>query len=167
MDRMQTALLTYRPTLLASNGCTPVVLHQFDAQARVIAAPPARICSNSFLPALALKNKGLQSLTSLIISTVVNNGTPVNYTWNGNLVSQDTAIVALATSTISEGVHIVKIYTSLPNGVADQDKTIDTLTTTVQYYALVQSVSESFEGTTFPPPGWDIVNPDNAFTWKK
>lgn len=167
MDRMQTALLTYRTTLLAANGCTPVVLHQFDAQARVIAAPPARICSNSFSPAITIKNKGSQLLASVIISTVVDNGTPVNYTWNGTLVSQDTATVSLASVTVSEGVHTVQIYTSFPDGATDQDKTNDTLTTTVQYYAPGQSVSESFEGTVFPPPGWDIVNPDNAITWQK
>ncbi|WP_315824768.1 choice-of-anchor J domain-containing protein [Paraflavitalea speifideaquila] len=29
------------------------------------------------------------------------------------------------------------------------------------------SLTEGFEGNTFPPQGWDIVNPDSYLTWEK
>jgi hypothetical protein len=36
-----------------------------------------------------------------------------------------------------------------------------------QYFPPVTFVSESFEGNTFPPQGWDIVNPDKSYTWER
>ena len=102
-----------------------------------------------------------------MVSTVIDNGAAVTQSWNGSLVSQDTTSILLNSLTISEGVHTLQIAVSSPNAMTDQDKTNDTLTTTVQYYAPVQTVSESFEGNTFPPAGWDIVNPDEYITWKK
>ncbi len=55
-----------------------------------------------------------------------------------------------------------------PNGTTDQDATDDTVTTTFIYYPPVAPpLTESFEGSVFPPPGWDIVNPDNSYTWQK
>jgi len=75
--------------------------------------------------------------------------------------------VSLPAMTASVGSQILKIFVTLPNGGDDQDKSNDTLQTTFQYFAPVSSVSESFESTTFPPPGWDIINPDHSFTWER
>lgn len=167
VDRMQTALLTYRSSLTVSDGCTPVQLKTLDAQLKTMVAPSQRICSNSFTPVVTIRNKGLQTLTSLVIKTVIDNGTPVIYNWSGTLSSLATTNINLNTITINQGIHNVNIYVSLPNGGIDQNNTNDSLSTTFQYYDAVSSVNESFEGTTFPPQGWDIVNPDNLITWKK
>ncbi len=167
VDRMQTALLTYRSSLLVSDGCTPVQLKTVDVQLKTIVAPNQRICTTSFTPAVIIRNKGLQTLTSLVIKTVLDNGTPQIYNWSGSLSSLAAATINLNTVTINQGIHSVNISTTLPNGATDENKTNDSLSTTVQYFDAVLSVNESFEGTTFPPQGWDIVNPDNLITWKK
>lgn len=166
-DRMQTALLTYRPSLLTSDGCTPVQLKTLDAQLKTIVTPNQRICTNNFTPVVTVKNMGVQPLTSLTIKTVIDNGTAVNYNWSGSIASLASATVTLNAATINQGNHIVKIFVTSPNGGVDQNNANDTLSVTVQYFDAVLAVNESFEGTTFPPQGWDIVNQDKLITWQK
>lgn len=166
-DRMQTALLTYRSSLLTSNACTPPILYAVDAQLKAILAPPTRICTNNFSPVVTLRNRGAQTLTSVVINVSIDNGAPLSINWKGALISLDMTNITLATVTITPGIHSFKFYVSNPNNSTDQDNSNDTLKTTIQYNLPVQSVSEGFEGNTFPPTAWDIVNPDNFITWKK
>ena len=165
--RMESALSNYRSSLTNSNGCTPIVLKSLDAQLRAISAPGKRICSNNFSPIVALRNMGLQTLSSVIISTITDNGTPVNYNWTGSLSSLATTSVTINTLNFSQGIHSLKIYVSSPNMGTDQNNKNDTLNTTVQYYDAVFDIKEGFEGNTFPPKAWDIVNPDKGVTWTK
>jgi hypothetical protein len=166
-DRMQAALLTYRPSLLTSDGCTPVQLKTLDAQLKTIITPNQRICTNNFTPVVTVKNMGVQTLTSLTIKTVIDNGTAVNYNWSGSIASLASATVTLNAATINQGNHVVKIFVTSPNGGVDQNNANDTLSVNVQYFDAVLAVNESFEGTTFPPQGWDIVNQDKLITWQK
>jgi len=54
------------------------------------------------------------------------------------------------------------------NGQADQKTSNDTLSSTYTYSAsLTPPITESFEGSAFPPAGWDIVNGDASYTWQK
>ena len=70
--------------------------------------------------------------------------------------------------TAPTGTHILTIYTTNPDGVLDQNTSNDTLTLSISYVPpAAPPVSESFEGTTFPPAGWDIVNQDGLVTWQK
>lgn len=165
--RMESALLTYRSSLTVSNACTPIVLKTLDAQLKTIDAPVKRICTNTFTPIVTIRNKGLQTLTSLLIKTVIDNSAAVNYTWTGSLASLTNTSVTLAAITITPGIHTIKIFVSAPNAATDENNKNDTLTTTVQYYDAVQTITEGFEGNIFPPQAWDIVNPDDGITWKK
>ena len=165
--RMESALLTYRSSLTVSNGCTPIVLKVLDAQLKTIDAPVQRVCANSFAPIITIRNKGSQTLTSLLVKTVIDNGAPVNYTWNGTIASLTNATVTLNAVTITPGVHTIKIFVASPNAGTDENNTNDTLTVTVQYFDAVQTITEGFEGNTFPPQAWDIVNPDQLITWQK
>lgn len=165
--RMETALLNYRSSLTVSDGCTPVVLKSLDAQLKTILAPGQRICTNSFAPAVVLRNMGVQTLTSVIISTVIDNGTPINFNWNGTLTSLATTTVTLNAVNFTEGNHNLKIYVTSPNKGTDQNNKNDTLKSTVQYYNAITTIKEGFEGNIFPPPAFDIVNPDKSVTWKQ
>lgn len=165
--RMESALLTYRSSLTVSNACTPIVLKALDAQLKTIDAPVKRICTNSFSPIVTIRNKGSQTLTSLMINTVIDNGAPVNYTWTGSIVSLTNTSVTLAALTITPGIHTIQIFVSAPNAANDENNKNDTLTTTVQYYDAVETITEGFEGNIFPPQAWDIVNPDDGITWQK
>lgn len=165
--RMETALLTYRSSLTSSNACTPVELKSLDAQLKTIDAPTQRICTNSFSPVVTIRNRGLQTLNTLLIKTVIDNGTPVSYSWTGSLSSLASNAVTLSAVTITPGNHQIKIFVTSPNAGTDENNTNDTLTTAVQYYEPVASVTEGFEGNIFPPAGWDVVNPDHSITWQK
>jgi hypothetical protein len=58
-------------------------------------------------------------------------------------------------------------YVTNPNNHADEDVSNDTLSRIVQYFEPVTEVKESFENSTFPPPGWDIINNDGGITWER
>lgn len=165
--RMEAALSNYRSSLTVSNGCTPVVLKQLDAQLKTILTPGKRICSNNFAPTVVLRNMGLQTLSTVIISTVIDDGAPVNYNWSGTLVSLAKTTVTINALNFTPGIHNLKIYVSSPNMGVDQNNKNDSSNTTVQYYDAVTAVKEGFEGNTFPPRAWDIVNPDKGVTWKQ
>jgi hypothetical protein len=69
---------------------------------------------------------------------------------------------------ISIGNHSFLLYTSNPNGVADQMMTNDTIRKSVTIFPVVNApLKESFESTSFPPQGWAVGNPDNDLTWTK
>jgi hypothetical protein len=132
-----------------------------------ISQPAQRICAETFTPVVTIRNQGNQPLTSLSITTQIDNGAPVVFKWTGSLVKSAAATVTLTTLTTPIGNHVLNIYTAMPNNNADEDLANDTLSAPFQYYLPVTSVSESFEGTTFPPAAWDVVNPDRAITWKR
>jgi hypothetical protein len=168
VTRMQTAFDTYRTSLLSSNGCKPVVLKNYDAAMRAIVQPNYRICNPSFIPTVTLYNRGTQTLTSVTINAQIDNGPVVTTNWTGSLASITATNVTLSSLNTSEGIHTLTVFTSNPDGVADQNPSNDTIRTSIMYYPPFNSpISESFEGNTFPPTGWDIVNPDNYFTWQK
>ncbi|MFL5739042.1 MAG: M43 family zinc metalloprotease [Flavisolibacter sp.] len=167
VNRMESAMTTYRSSLLISDGCQPAVLKNFNSQLRSIDQPAQRLCSGSFSPVITIRNKGIQTLTSLQVTTRIDNGASTSYTWNGSLGQQSSASITLPNLTAPVGLHQVTIYTSNPNSNADEDPSNDTLSLSFQFYAPVATVSESFESSTFPPSGWDIVNPDQSITWQR
>jgi hypothetical protein len=165
--RMESAVVAYRSSLTRSNACQPAVQRNYDVLLERISQPTQRICSPTFTPEITITNRGIQPLTSLSITTQIDNGAPVVFKWTGSLVKSAAATVTLTTLTTPIGNHVLTIYTAMPNNSADEDPANDTLSVPFQYYLPVTSVSESFEGTTFPPAAWDVVNPDRAITWKR
>jgi archaellum component FlaF (FlaF/FlaG flagellin family) len=165
--RMEAALVALRPSLLNSNACAPFLVKNFDAQLKAVIQPEQRICSNTFTPAVTIRNRGSQTLTSLNIHTIIDGGAINTYTWTGSLVTSATLDVTLNSLTTTTGNHILTVFISSPNNTQDEDRTSDTIASAFQYYLPVTRVSENFEGTSFPPPAWDIVNPDKSVSWKR
>jgi len=168
VTRMQTAATTYRASLFASGGCVPVVAKNYDAAVQAVNTPVTRVCTTDFTPAVTIANNGSVTLTSLAISARVDNGPVVTTNWTGSLTTLDSIQVSLPGLTTTTGKHVLTVYTGAPNGIADELPSDDTLRTSLFYYnALTPPLSESFEGSVFPPQGWDIVNEDKAITWQK
>ncbi|MEO5682130.1 MAG: M43 family zinc metalloprotease [Chitinophagaceae bacterium] len=165
--RMESALIAYRPSLLSSIACQTPVLYNLDAQLRTINQPGQRICNNPFTPIINIRNRGTQTLTNLTVTTLVDNATVGTYTWTGSLAQLASTNITLNAITTVPGNHVLKIVLSQPNNNTDQNPVNDTLSISFQYYNPVNAVSESFEGSVFPPAGWDIVNPDNGISWQK
>ncbi len=167
VERMESALIAYRSSLLQSKACTPPIIRNYDARLSSVDQPSQRLCSGSFTPAVTIKNRGSQVLTSLKISSRIDNGSISDYNWSGSLSFLAATSVLLNNLTVAPGIHTLTIYVSDPDNKADEDVTNDTLSETIQFYNPVAAVSESFEGDVFPPTAWDIVNPDYNMTWKR
>jgi hypothetical protein len=167
VDRMETALELYRPGLLSSNGCQRVILDTYDAQLRAVNQPTRRLCDAVFAPQVTIRNRGTQKLTSVQINTQIDNGPVKTFQWTGSLTTYATAIVTLSDVTTTPGTHQLTVYVSNPNNNTDANNSNDTLRISFNYEASVTTLNEGFEGSSFPPDGWDIVNNDNSITWKK
>src|ERR1019366_973785 len=64
--------------------------------------------------------------------------------------------------------HVLTIFSTNPNGIADQFTANDTVRKIVKISPILDApVSEGFETTTFPPANWSIQNPDGAITWER
>lgn len=166
--RMEAALSVLRTSLLTSNAAQPVVLKNLDAELKAILEPVNRVCSTAITPVITLRNKGVQVLTSATIFASIDGGTVITNNWTGSLNSLTSTTVTLQSMTITEGKHQLQVVVFNPNGSNDQDITNDTVTTTFEYYAPVSPpFTESFENSTFPPQGWDIVNADKSYSWER
>lgn len=81
------------------------------------------------LVARVRNNKGA-SITGLDMFVQVNNGTPQNLYYPGQINGCDTAQISFTGSnqvTLPAGYNVVKVYTSNPGGTADQKNTNDTI----------------------------------------
>lgn len=167
-DRMRNSLETQRTSLLFSDGCQPVNLLPNDASILSVTRPSGYLCDVSQTPSVVLKNRGSAPLTNVVIRYTVGNGAPVSYNWTGNLASLAQTTVALPAFNVAQGSFEFKVYTHLPNGVADQQADNDTATSSMAYAAPAgYPAAEGFEGTAFPPAGFTIVNPDRGLTWQR
>lgn len=168
-SRMQAVLSGSRSSLQSSQGCVPVNLQNLDAGISAIITPNGTLCQSSITPEVTIKNFGLTTLTSATINYQVDAG-PVNtYSWTGSLATLTTQNVTLPSITASAGAHTFTAYTSAPNGGIDDDPTNDTSASpfTVQSIGDTLPFFEGFENPTFPPAGWQVINPDNDTTWER
>ena len=167
VERMETALALYRPSLLTSDGCQPVVRKPYDVFLKSINSPSQRLCSAAFAPSVTVRNNGSQTLTSFTINAQIDNGPVVTTSWSGSLATAASAQVTLTGMTAPAGEHVLTVYTANPNAQADMDNSNDTSQISFHYFDPVQTVNEGFENAVFPPATWDIVNPDNGLTWQR
>ena len=157
-------------SLVSSNACTPVALVPGDAGVLSISSPSGSSCGGTVTPKLVLKDWGNDSLKKANINYVIDNGTVQTYSWTGALAPLQTATVTLAGLNPTVGTHTCTIYTSIPNGAVDGNHTNDTMRVTFSILGgsgQALPFTEGFEGTTFPPTGWAINNPDGTDTWTK
>jgi hypothetical protein len=130
---------------------------------------PSFLCGDAPTPSVVIGTSGKETLQSLKISYQLDNGNLLSQTWNGTLTSNQTATVLLpALAGLTIGKHVFTVYTSNPNGLADQNITNDTIRKTFYVFGKVAvPVTEGFESTTFPPANWGLENPDNGITWSR
>jgi hypothetical protein len=179
--RMEATLasVSWMQTLAASNGCTPVINFNRDAKFVKFNDPalgPCNtgntfiyVCSNVYRPVVTIRNAGTDNITSLTITARFGTGTPVVTNWTGNLAPLASVDVTLNPMTLSAGTNAnLIVYTSNPNAATDQRPANDTGRIDAVIFPVgVLPLTEGFESTTFPPPLWRRVNPDNGITWQR
>lgn len=91
-----------------------------DASIRDLVIPQT-VCENTLSPKITIANNGLDNLTSLDIVYDVNGGTPMTYSWTGNLASYESEIVVLneiGFTLMDENTFTISCEN--PNGQIDQ-----------------------------------------------
>ena len=120
---------------------------------------PAVLCSNTFSVTASIKNNGLDTLTSLYINYQLDAGMVTTYSWSGSLATDTTTNFPI-NLTPTAGTHTITVYTSLPNGSADENPNNDkqTIPFFVEGAATPAPVLQAFQGGTFPPANWGLHN---------
>lgn len=158
-----------RVGLTTSNGCQPFVIND-DAQISAILNPAngSSIACTSIPLSVTLRNNGTNLIASAVINVSVDGALSTTQNFAGSLAAGATININLANLNIAAlGSHIIKVYSTLPNGNADSNPSNDTTTITISRgNAATLPVLENFEGT-FPSAGWQNKNPDAAVGWAK
>jgi subtilisin family serine protease len=149
------------------NFCVNSLAAQNDAGIQNIVSPQGVVCANSIQPQVTLRNYGADPLTSVDINYQTTGGVQV-FSWTGNLASGQTVVVTLPAIAVATGSVILDVWTSNPNGLADDNPANDDsdMALTVYTTALPLPYTEDFEGSPFGSGGWTIDNPDNDITWE-
>lgn len=130
--------------------------------------PLNTLCAPDFAPEITIANYGFDTLKILTINYQVDNGTVGSFNYTGSLARCNTEIVTLNTITSVPGDHVLKIFTTNPNGLADEYTINDTISKIVKISPILDApVTQDFETTAFPPPDWSIQNPDGGITWER
>ncbi len=155
-----------RASLITSDACTPP--NPSDASIVNIINPIGDNCPGTIAPTVTLRNRGANNLTSATINYQIDNGPVTTFAWTGNIAPSAETNVTLPNFTTTLGIHTIKSYPTLPNGVNDPSTIYDTteLQFSVSNGYMPQHV-EDFEGGNFPPDvKWNVVNPNNdCYEW--
>ncbi|MBS1628988.1 MAG: T9SS type A sorting domain-containing protein [Bacteroidetes bacterium] len=140
-----------------------------DAEA-VQVYPALWVCNSSHAaPSLLLRNSGSDTLRQIRYQYTL--GSSTNYqSWSGTLAPFQHAIVPLNVNNATPADNIISVQIdSLNNNLADTVLGNNSLTGS--FYlpaATLSSLSEGFEGTDFPPPGWTLQQSGDFYTaWEQ
>jgi hypothetical protein len=130
-------------------GIVPNATQSVDAG--VLNITPNNIVCNAgtINPVVTIRNYGINNLTSCLINYKIDNQNYQQMTWNGSLVTGQTATVALTGNNFSAGSHTFICNTSNPNNGADPDLSNDQSIASVGLIAVDQlPLVEGFETQT-------------------
>ena len=120
-----------RSTTTPDIGADEFVVPTNNAQPGDLITPDAPLCADDTSISIMLNNVGLVALTSCSLNYSINGGTTVSSQWTGNLAIQsDTLAIVESSITFTSGDEL-KVWTSMPNGVADSSANNDTVGVTL------------------------------------
>ena len=100
---------------------------QLDAALPQLDEQPTLVCDTFVDVRLVLQNLGTDNLTSAMIHYSINGGDEQSMDWTGNLVSGDVDLIPIYLSGLNAGSNMVTFRVDMPNGMADQNPSNDTL----------------------------------------
>jgi|GEM_PF-3460783 len=139
-----------------------------DAAIIDIVSPRGQLCSGSPAPQVLLRNLGQSALTSVNIHYQADAGPVSTYRWTGNLPSGDITHVTLPAMAVTDGTHVLKVYTSAPNGGTDAYTFNDQWSDEFTISGVGENLDflENFQSGLFPPGNkWQIANEDLCESW--
>ncbi|TAF35259.1 MAG: choice-of-anchor D domain-containing protein [Cytophagales bacterium] len=153
-----------RKSLLQSTVCIPPFPN--DAAITEVLAPSGMICGTSITPQVTLKNFGTATLTSATINYQLDGGAILTFAWSGSLaVGASTNQLLPVMAGLTDGAHTFRAFSTLPNGVADPNTTMDESQNNFYTGGFTIPYTETFTSETFPPPYWGLINGGQCPTW--
>lgn len=140
-----------------------------DAGIFGIASPKDTLCSSKIYPIFTLSNSGNVTLTSAVIEYAIDGGTPLTYSWTGNLDSLETDVINLPFVTTTPGGHTIAFTVVSSNGSPDAVTGNNSMSQPFFVLSLGGTplpYTVDFESAVFPPNSLVIVNPGNGVTWE-
>ncbi len=97
------------------------ILYNNDAEILSILNPQAEYncIGYDIAPKVIIRNKGLNSLTTVTIRYTLNNGSNIDQVWNGNLASFEKDTIELAVFPLSVGNNVIDVTVVNPNNQPD------------------------------------------------
>ena len=139
-----------------------------NAMVNSISNPLPAICSNQFTPAATFSNVGLDTIKTLKVNYQLDGGPISTINWTGSLVKCDSVTITFPTITSTTGTHVFTVFTSEPNGAADQAPSNDRMSKTFSIYsAAATPIFEGFEANEFPRPNWGVQNVNGGTTYER
>ncbi len=80
----------------------------------------SEVCGSNIQPVFEVENSGLDPITTLEFTYQMNNDTPVNINWNGNILTGQTAVLSSPVLSLDNGTNTITASISLPNGIPDE-----------------------------------------------
>ncbi len=138
---------------LANNAVAVCTFFDNDAGVTEINTPSTFVCeAGQITPEVVITNFGQANLTSVTINYQINNNAPVSLVHATNLLTAETETVTLAPYTPPAGNYTFSVFTTLPNGVADEQIENDsTIISTTAVIPLPLPLLEDFENAAFNP----------------
>jgi hypothetical protein len=172
--RVEGCINLYRPGLLTTDGAIPpsAVNDAFlvNVSPRGVRERRSFFVNNTPLSA-TVRNNGTAALSLVQVSVAVDANAPTTTTFAINLSPGSDTTLSLGIISNTPGNHTLAIYSSLPNGAADDFLNNDTLFSFVNIDTATATLpfAEDFSSATFPPIGWQTWNPngDPANTWAR
>jgi hypothetical protein len=139
-----------------------------DMQTTAILRPNTTECAPPFVPSITVRNNGGELVTGFKTGYILNGGTPVIQANNIPLNSGESTTITFAGLTPPSGNNTLKMFVTEPITATpgpDGTPANDTLTRTFSVPTIVTNIIQGFEGTTFIPANWSLVNPNNNVSW--
>ena len=143
-------------------------LRQHNVRLVSVNNPLQTLCTNTFTPEITLSNQGSDTLKTLNINYQVDGGTATVFNFAGAVPRCISQNVTLNAVTSISGTHLLTIYSTQPNGSADEFTQNDTLHFPFTISTTADApVTEGFENAIFPPDNWALLNYDRSLSWER
>lgn len=160
-ERIRTALLGARSSLLQSSACIPV--DAAEAGLVRISYPGESVCSNNFRPIVEVSSNGNQIITELQLSISIDGFSLPGFSWTGTIPPGATAEIMLNPVNFSgTGMHQLTVQILSSNGAPDPFANNNTQSRDFKYAAPLDLLPfcDQLESGRLNQD-WVIHNPDN------
>jgi predicted esterase len=127
---------------------------------------PSRNCDNEIFPSVLVRNRGQNPINSLELALTAD-GQTETHQWNGALNTYEHAVISLPSLQVSHGDHELELSVITVNGEVDSITFNNSASTSFQtaLSAVSLPLTESFEGSNYPPENWVLGRSGNFFYW--